>query len=276
MRRATGKTLGGVKCTPRSSRVGFTLIELLVVIAIIAILAAILFPVFSQARGKARQSSCLSNTTNIMKALLQYANDYDERLPIPRTGNPRTRPDGLTNGCWTGWWFSWRMVVQPYVRNEQIFICPEAAGVAHRETSNWDGRGLRADLLNGGTYGMNNRFCGCCGTRNWQPIANIKEPALQIVVGESRIADTSIWCHASLRNWPWYCFLVPHFRGAHYGYLDGHVKWKLPENTIDPVWEWMRYNPRDVCGGGEREPSWSACQRQNARRAIAEYRRRFP
>ena len=79
--------------TARSPRVGFTLIELLVVIAIIAILAAILFPVFSQARGKARQATCLSNSTNIMKALLQYANDYDERLPIPRTGNPSTRPD---------------------------------------------------------------------------------------------------------------------------------------------------------------------------------------
>ncbi|MGQ9727792.1 MAG: prepilin-type N-terminal cleavage/methylation domain-containing protein [Candidatus Fervidibacter sp.] len=62
------------------NRVGFTLIELLVVIAIIAILAAILFPVFSQAREKARQASCLSNTRNLGMAMMQYTQDWDERF----------------------------------------------------------------------------------------------------------------------------------------------------------------------------------------------------
>src|SRR5258707_14483040 len=63
------------------NHVGFTLIELLVVIAIIAILAAILFPVFAQARAKARQTSCLSNTRQISTAVLMYSQDYDETLP---------------------------------------------------------------------------------------------------------------------------------------------------------------------------------------------------
>ncbi len=92
-------------------RRGFTLIELLVVIAIIAILAAILFPVFAKAREKARQSSCSSNLKQIGLASLQYAQDYDETYPaynLPITG-------------------SWRNMVTPYAKNTQIFECPSRA-----------------------------------------------------------------------------------------------------------------------------------------------------
>ena len=91
-------------------RRGFTLIELLVVIAIIAILAAILFPVFAKAREKARQTSCLSNIKQIAIALLQYAQDYDERLFA-------LYPD-YQGGLYA------HQNLMPYVNNTQIFNCP--------------------------------------------------------------------------------------------------------------------------------------------------------
>ncbi|MEN6549066.1 MAG: prepilin-type N-terminal cleavage/methylation domain-containing protein [Armatimonadia bacterium] len=111
----------------RPSR-GFTLIELLVVIAIIAILAAILFPVFAKAREKARQSNCLSNVKQLTLALLQYAQDYDERLPmLYDLGNPRK---GLIQ------------TTQPYVKSFQVHDCPSS-----------DMKSLTNDYLGNRSYG---------------------------------------------------------------------------------------------------------------------------
>jgi prepilin-type N-terminal cleavage/methylation domain-containing protein/prepilin-type processing-associated H-X9-DG protein len=97
-------------------RSGFTLIELLVVIAIIAILAAILFPVFAQAREKARSTSCLSNERQIMTGVKMYAQDYDEQslyyVWLPNG------PGGVTS--------PWQEAVNPYIKNQQIWICPSA------------------------------------------------------------------------------------------------------------------------------------------------------
>ena len=95
-----------------SFRSAFTLIELLVVIAIIAILAAILFPVFARARENARRSSCQSNLKQIGLGLLQYVQDYDEKYPILRGGNSGNDNDGV---------FS---LMQPYVKSTQILQCP--------------------------------------------------------------------------------------------------------------------------------------------------------
>lgn len=102
---------------------GFTLIELLVVIAIIAILAAILFPVFAQARESARQNTCLSNLKQLILTTQMYANDYDERfMPVGAAIEPGTVQDGqkLNGQPFNGW----SLVMQPYTKNRQIFLCP--------------------------------------------------------------------------------------------------------------------------------------------------------
>jgi prepilin-type N-terminal cleavage/methylation domain-containing protein/prepilin-type processing-associated H-X9-DG protein len=101
----------------RTRRTGFTLIELLVVIAIIAILAAILFPVFAQAREKARSISCLSNTKQIGLGLAMYVQDYDEQMPAAFASIPAV--NGGT--CST---MPYENQIAPYIKNKQVFVCP--------------------------------------------------------------------------------------------------------------------------------------------------------
>ncbi len=106
-------------------RKGFTLIELLVVIAIIAILAAILFPVFAQARESARKTSCLSNTKQIVMGALMYVQDYDETLMSPafrRVG--ATTPTEYSNYFWGRRWMCWPELIIPYVKSLDLYTCP--------------------------------------------------------------------------------------------------------------------------------------------------------
>ncbi|BCM92378.1 hypothetical protein IAD21_04257 [Abditibacteriota bacterium] len=110
-------------------RSGFTLIELLVVIAIIAILAAILFPVFARARENARRSSCQSNLKQIGLGLIQYQQDYDERM-VPLY----TEPYSLTT--------QWDTITQPYLKSTQIMRCPSYSG---QETVNYAASDLYYD-----------------------------------------------------------------------------------------------------------------------------------
>ncbi|MCE5240188.1 DUF1559 domain-containing protein [bacterium] len=115
-------------------RRGFTLIELLVVIAIIAILAAILFPVFARAREKARQTSCMSNLKQLGLAALAYGQDYDEMLPRADPGNAGLAPLGY--GAWmttqtVGVWEPSGGSLYPYVRNAQLFVCPSRKSEAY-------------------------------------------------------------------------------------------------------------------------------------------------
>src|SRR5579884_2805368 len=110
------------------ARSAFTLIELLVVIAIIAILAAILFPVFSQARESARGISCLSNIKQLQLGILMYVEDYDETLPpnfvwdFPKGGpySPDTR-------------YVFRGMIYPYVKNRGIYLCPSTSSQAYSQ-----------------------------------------------------------------------------------------------------------------------------------------------
>ncbi len=111
---------------PARSTAAFTLIELLVVIAIIAILAAILFPVFAQARERARQASCLSNQRQLALGVMMYVQDHDESFPM--TANYGTPERTI-----------WSQMVEPYVRNRGVFLCPSASSPGY--PVDWANRG---------------------------------------------------------------------------------------------------------------------------------------
>ena len=117
-------------------RKGFTLIELLVVIAIIAILAAILFPVFAKAREKARTASCQSNLKQLALAVLMYSQDYDELWPLGYRAAASGEWDnvlGRTCGRWAAWWTS----IFPYVKNAQVYSCPSNRGAVDYSYNPW-------------------------------------------------------------------------------------------------------------------------------------------
>jgi prepilin-type N-terminal cleavage/methylation domain-containing protein/prepilin-type processing-associated H-X9-DG protein len=199
------------------ARRGFTLIELLVVIAIIAILAAILFPVFARAREKARQSSCQSNLKQIGLAWAMYAQDYDEKLP---------RGSGYTAAA-TVWANSgeWFITCAPYIKNTQIFNCPSSP------YTNFNSGGTTA-----GTYGVGY-------TRNlWlngNALATIPEAANVIAIVDGRNNYCRWHCPRHLAGSPTYVAgsgpdtsttnyawsYNRHNDGCNYLFLDGHVKW---------------------------------------------------
>ncbi|MHB8997268.1 MAG: DUF1559 family PulG-like putative transporter [Armatimonadota bacterium] len=200
-------------------RRGFTLIELLVVIAIIAILAAILFPVFAKAREKARQSSCLSNVKQIGLGLLQYAQDYDEALMGARG------PHG-----------GWPQAIQPYIKNTQIYSCPSA------NTSRYYGGstcavcpGTSAGVANTSTPGA--YFAGyayanqaavaaangskCLGFTAVAKLGTYDTPTMQFLVYDATcFMGTPGAPTGKLTN-----MATRHNDGYNVCFLDGHAKW---------------------------------------------------
>ena len=201
-----------------AGRRGFTLIELIVVIAIIAILAAILFPVFARAREKARQSSCLSNVKQLMLAVQQYAQDYDERMP--RHGNS---PD-------------WSEQIYPYVNNAQVYGCPSAASA-----------GPTNEAQVGTLFNYSWNYYGNSSQNNFK-LAQIVRPAEALVIldgdyyisnpwrNDSNPANNDMATDAIENNG------VPrHNDGANIGFADGHAKWMVPNNYLDVrLWDWDR------------------------------------
>jgi type II secretory pathway pseudopilin PulG len=135
------------------------LIELLVVIAIIAILAAILFPVFAQAREAARKTACISNVRQLATAMMMYVSDNDGSYP-PRMPNP---PAGTGMPCKPCRTIDWRPYAMPYVKNDQLFVCPSDVGIPAaltNEPSNISPRaGRLADFKGNATLAASGSYC---------------------------------------------------------------------------------------------------------------------
>jgi len=190
-------------------RRGFTLIELLVVIAIIAILAAILFPVFARAREKARQSSCLSNVKQLTIAMLQYVQDYDERFPGHRF---------LVNAGY-GYWYQ---VITPYIKNDNVFDCPSYTG-SNAISYGYNGYGTTA------ANGLGWRYASSSGPApsQWPPsLAQVTSPANMIMLGDhsGSTGDMCGYGNLGASNLP----AARHNDGANLSFVDGHAKWMKP------------------------------------------------
>jgi prepilin-type N-terminal cleavage/methylation domain-containing protein/prepilin-type processing-associated H-X9-DG protein len=199
---------------------GFTLIELLVVVAIIAILAAILFPVFGRAKAKAKAMSCLSNIKEITLGCLMYADDYDECTGVDDHG-----PRGAN--------YTWVSQVYPYLRNDEIFGCPSNTYKYRQDTRGaWNTRYYGSYAVNMSRHGTTtDGLTGSGEIYCYRPLGTIQYPAQCLMIGEVEGANNGpagMW-----RTWagltPDACFL--HNEGTNVGFFDGHAKW-VNENTM--------------------------------------------
>jgi prepilin-type N-terminal cleavage/methylation domain-containing protein/prepilin-type processing-associated H-X9-DG protein len=208
-------------------RKGFTLIELLVVIAIIAILAAILFPVFARAREKARATSCLSNMKQIALASMMYCGDYDECYAQTMLDYP---------GHYNATYSYWQEMLQPYVENWQILVCPSNKVV--NVTSLKTGETIPRVIYYAYTINQNFGYRGS----NWTtgaPLgtyavstAAVERPAEIIFATEGDLYTTIPfwWSYGS----GYYFLDIRHNEGANAAFADGHAKWLSEDAVKDP------------------------------------------
>jgi prepilin-type N-terminal cleavage/methylation domain-containing protein/prepilin-type processing-associated H-X9-DG protein len=199
-------------------RRGFTLIELLVVIAIIAILAAILFPVFARAREKARQANCQSNLKQIGIGLMMYSQDYDEMFTPNYMYNPSP-----TNLMW------WEDLIQPYTKNYQLMICPSRTpgyNYTWARPTTW--AGVPNPLV--WTYSLNSNGGGVAPVITWgggsSAMATIQDVAGTIMACDSNSRELNTpatqvdaWAADGIGN-----IIKCHNDGSDYLFVDGHVK----------------------------------------------------
>jgi len=214
-------------------RKGFTLIELLVVIAIIAILAAILFPVFAKAREKARQSSCLSNTKQLALGVLQYSQDYDERFPAKWWYFIHVPPNQTASSNY----LTWAECILPYVKNDQVFQCPS--------------RQFTQAQMPYTTYPFAYNYNGAntvsasdatAAGLDWCALGTVQMPANMVMLYDGWTMDTwwyAQW-HADIINrnpggagWGSSTFdtVLRHNDGANVAFVDGHCKWVKSATT---------------------------------------------
>jgi prepilin-type N-terminal cleavage/methylation domain-containing protein/prepilin-type processing-associated H-X9-DG protein len=209
---------------------GFTLIELLVVIAIIALLAAILFPVFGRARDNARRSSCQSNLKQIGIGVMQYTQDYDERFPISVVSMQPTPPTGEVAG--------WVDGIMPYIKSTQLFQCPgeifETGKVAAAAgySDYWINKNVAEDsetvpsatnptvsiLIGDG--GSNNN-----ASPNVNTTARYRASGCNVRGSNDDLDKTKPACAGPGLASNLGGGGLRHLEGANYSFVDGHVKW---------------------------------------------------
>ena len=253
--------------TESSALKGFTLIELLVVIAIIAILAAILFPVFARARENARRSSCQSNLKQIGLGLIQYTQDYDEQMV--RVSYGPGNGDGRSDGSAGNFKYKWMDATQPYVKSTQIFVCPSDASTYGSKYIP-SVPGAPANNANYGSYTMN-----CAGDGRTAPSANdrdvalasLQEPATTVWVADAEayatidptyrfLGNTFVFDEAARpRRLQAYdgqsaALVERHLETVNVLFADGHVK-SLKMNTL------AANNPNPAAPASSRHPMFT-------------------
>ena len=256
--------------TSVNRRHAFTLVELLIVIAIIVILASILFPLFARARENARRSSCQSNLKQIVLAEMQYTQDYDERFT---GGLTRLLPIGTAGLCGSGSgdYNPWGYSLQPYIKNNQVFLCPSAGKPSGTYNCNF---------YKYVSYGWNNQALGwdLSATGGSKKLSQVETPAEVIMFAEDLGDPTS---NGTYPNAGYYLVYKPsyfttnyppdagtpnwwetgyskipntpgsnlreafarvsqrHFEGSNIAYVDGHVKYAAlpgPVTQDDTLW----------------------------------------
>ncbi|MBB6049073.1 prepilin-type N-terminal cleavage/methylation domain-containing protein [Armatimonas rosea] len=254
----------------------FTLIELLVVIAIIAILAAILFPVFAQARERARSTACLSNMKQLLTAEIMYAQDYDEMLPrlvnVCVPGIPNTTKD----------FYNITDMLLPYVKNGEIYKCPSDpierwnGGMPTGGAVSYAWTHYQPGFETDSTYGLHARYPEVCGSTNFADsltLSAIGAPADTASMYEFWTTRSHVnggpwwrWNNTDVVTWDSFArypriltsgtyktravqlAMGTHFGLANYGFIDGHVKsFRAGAISVTP-WTAAAINARRTAG----------------------------
>jgi len=240
---------------------GFTLIELLVVIAIIAILAAILFPVFARAREQARRTACLSNMKQIGTALYMYAQDYDEILP------ERYGCSDVPGVC--GWDYetingvgyarTWKSMLVPYIKNRDVYKCPSSSAAQHGTLVN-STKGFGENLNYPAGYEMwlpnfNPSAIFLNGAAYPQPLSGLLYPAQELIIIETHYGWADIG--------PYLSYCEPSGPTCDANSFDGPSSWssghaKKAGNIVylDSHAKYRHYRDTFVDDPGRRENDW--------------------